>query len=53
MITHDEVIAQMAEFTLPSYAEEYGIKVGEKLKLKIYDGLEFIEKNLLLKLYVM
>lgn len=36
-------------YTFPSYAEEYGIKVGEKIKLKIYDGLEFYEREFVIE----
>lgn len=32
-------------YTYPSFAEEYGIKVGEKVNLTIYDGSKTFEKE--------
>lgn len=32
-------------YTYPNFAEEYGIKVGDKIKLSIYDGSRVINKE--------
>lgn len=32
-------------YTYPNFAEEYGIKVGEKVKLTVYDGSKTFEKE--------
>lgn len=36
-------------FTYPSFAEEYGIKVGEKIELKIYDGRNAYSKEFIVE----